>query len=139
MSEEYEDDIEEQEETHLRGEYVWDGKLLTSVDSNVNDTGHAGYFNQIILSNLKDDAIELGEQNLEWLRSLPEKTLTDDQSESLNELPKLIKKLERNEEHIDFNDIQSILYEIEIINPKEHQEFMESKQDLFQEIGRAHV
>ena len=67
MSEEYEDDIEEQEETDLRGEYVWDGSYLAGTDIDVNDIGHEGYFEQMILHNLKDDVINLGQQNLEWL------------------------------------------------------------------------
>jgi len=131
MSEEdYEDDVQEQEETDLRGEYVWDGSHLKSADIDVDDSGgHEGHFLQQIVSNLHDDAISLAQDIKEHLETLPEDQLTDDQAEFLEYSDKKIRDIGNNDYGYDPDEFLSFLGYLETVDPSSYNEFKTKNAD----------
>ncbi len=123
MSEEYEDDIEEQEETELRGEYVWDGNHLTSTDTNVNDTGHEGFILNEIVGTLYDDAISIAENIKKHLETLPEDQLTDDQANFLDYFEKYIDDIGDSDYGYDSDEFLRFLGELKTLDPHSYNEF----------------
>jgi hypothetical protein len=122
--EDYEDDVQEQEETDLRGEYVWNGHQLTSADSNVDDSGgHEAYFLNEIVGTLYDDAISLAQDIKQHLETLPETQLTDDQAEFLENFGKKIRDIGNSDHGYDSDNFLSFLGDLETVDPSSYNEF----------------
>ena len=122
--EDYENDAQEQEETDLRGEYVWDGSHLTSADIDVDDSGgHEGHFLQQIVGDLYDNAISLAQDIKQHLETLPEDQLTDDQSEFLEYCDRNIKKIGNNDYGYNPDEFLSFLGDLETVDPSSYNKF----------------
>lgn len=137
MSEEYDDDddddeIPEQEETNLRGEYVWDGSYLSSANIDVNDTGHEGFFLQQIASNLAEPLIELIEKNIKKIATIPEEELSNSQSEINDNSDNYISKLEKEE--INVEELKNIIDICEESDPSLFLEFKNKNKELLDGI-----
>jgi hypothetical protein len=140
MSEEDYEDIEEQEETDLRGEYVWDGSHLTSADIDVDDSGgHEGHFLQQIVSNLYDDAISLAQDIKQHLETLPETQLTDDQAEFLEYCDRNIEKIGSNDHGYDPDEFLSFLGDLETVDPSSYNEFKTTNAETIEGFKNARL
>lgn len=133
MSEEDYEDIEEQEETRLHGEYVWNGRQLTSADSNVDDSGgHQGYFLQQIIGELYEDTIELAKNVKEHLETLPEDQLTADQEDFLEKFNINVKDIGNNDHGFNPDEFQSFLGQLETVDPSSYNNFKEDKAEIIE-------
>ena len=130
MSEEYEHDEEtpEQEETDLRGEYVWDGSYLFGADSEINDTGHEGYFLQIIANNLAEPLIGLIKKIAAKVTTIPEEQHNDGQSEINDKSDNYIEELKN--EQINIEELENILSICEEADPVLYSEFKTENKEL---------
>jgi len=123
---------EELEPTNIRGEYIWDGNYLSGADIDVNDMGHEGHFEQQIVGAIKDDLIDLANESLEKISSISKEELNDDQANALKSIPKIIKNLNHQEDHIDPYEIHSLLDELENIDPSSYAKFMMSNKNYLE-------
>lgn len=132
MSEEYEYDEEtpEQEETDLRGEYVWDGSYLFGADMDVNDTGHEGYFLQIIANNLAELLIDLIKKIAAKVTTIPEEQQNDGQYEIDSNANDYIKELK--DEQVNIEELEKILSICEEADPVLYSEFKKENNELFE-------
>jgi hypothetical protein len=128
MSEEY-DDVPEQEETNLSGEYVWNGSYLTGADIDVNDTGHEGYFKQQIIGSLYDEVISIAKNIKQHLEKLPEDQLTDDQSEFLEYYDGNIKAIGDSDNGYALDEFLSFLETLGTIDSHSYEEFGKSNKE----------
>jgi len=132
MSEEYDYDEEtpEQEETNLRGEYVWDGSYLFGADSEISDTGHEGYFLQIIANNLAEPLIGLIENVAKKIATIPKEQHNGSQFEIASKANDYIEELK--DEQINIEELKNILLICEEADPVLYSEFKKENNELFE-------